>query len=189
MTELYPSKSGLGLMEPVALVNQNVCVVMSATSEYRKVTWWEQIPPFQCLDIGALAAQTQSARTSALNLQLFDGEFGQFRWYPLDPVQVRLFLPQANGRYLLRNIQVPVDDNIINRDPCLHLTEFFVWEDMNPWFEALNYSDYPLLTCRIIVMGYRFVTVALGADAIRAIKEGREACTYIVTAGSSGRPV
>jgi hypothetical protein len=186
--ELFPSKSGLGLMEPVALVGQNVCIMMSASNEYRKVAWWEPIPPFQCLDIGAIAAQTQSNRIPATNLQLWDDEFGQFRWYPLDPVQVRLFLPQANGRYLLRNIQVPIDDNIVEKDPCLHLTEIFVWEDKNPWFEAMNFSDYAINTSRIMAMGFRFVTDPLPEDVIKAIKEGKEACTYIITSGSSGRP-
>lgn len=184
----YPHKSGLGLMEPAFLVNQNVCVMMSAIDTYRKVKWFEPIPPFQFLDIGALAAGAQSARTQAANLALFDAELGQFRWFPLDNIQVRLFLPQANGRYLLRNIQAPVDASIVERDPCLHLTEMYVWEDKTPWFEALNFSDYGINTSRLVGFGYRFVTEELGSDVVSAIKAGREPCTYVTAAGSSGRP-
>lgn len=187
--DFYPYKSGIGLIEPVAIINQNVCLLLSARKEYRKVTWFEPIPPFQFLDIGAMPAKTQSARTSAVNLQANDGEFTQFRWYPLDHAQVRLFLPQASGKYLLRNIQVPVDDNVVDRDPCLHLTEIYVWQEYNPWFEAMNFSDYPITACRLAAFGFRFITEAMQRDVVAAIEQGREACTYLTASGSSSRPI
>ncbi|GAI42716.1 unnamed protein product, partial [marine sediment metagenome] len=94
-------------------------------------------PPFQCLDIGGIPLASTTVRTPAPNLDLFDNEFGQYRWYPIDNAQVRLWLPQVDGRYSIRNIQVPVSMEILDRDPCLHLTEFFVWEDYHPFFEAM----------------------------------------------------
>ena len=187
--DFYPYKSGIGLIEPVAIINQNVCLLLSAKKEYRRVTWFEPIPPFQFLDIGAMPAQTQSARTSAVNLQMGNTEFGQFRWYPLDHAQVRLYLPQASGKHLLRNLQVPVDDNVVDRDPCLHLTELYVWENQNPWFEAMNGSDYPINACRLVAFGYRFITDALTQDIVRRIEQGTEPCTYLTASGSSSRPI
>jgi hypothetical protein len=188
MKDFYPFKSGIGLVEPVAIINQNVCLLLSGKKEYRKVTWFEPIPPFQFLDIGAVAAQTQSARTSAVNLQMFAGEFGQFRWWPIDHVQVRMYVPQASGKALLRSIQVPYDDTIINVDPCLHLTEIYVWQDQNPWFEAMNFSDYALNTCRLKAMGYRYMTDPLTQDVITRINNNQEACTFLMATGSSSRP-
>jgi len=173
-------------MEPVALINQNICLLYQGTKKYRRVTYLEPIPPFQCLDLGAIAAQTVTARTRAPNLDLWDGEIGQYRWFPLDNAQVRLFLPQADGRYLLRQMQVPVDAMITQFDPCLHLTEFFVWEDKSPWFEAINFQDYALAACRIIAMGFRFVTTELGRDVINKIETRQEGCVYIVGTGSAG---
>lgn len=188
MPDLFPHKSGMGLMEPVALINHNVCILYGNVKNWRRVIYLEPIPPVQFLDIGAIATQTVSARTSAVNLQLLDNEFGQFRWFPIDNAQVRLFLPQVDGRYLLRNIQGIVDMTITDKDPCLHLTEFFVWEDYNPWFEAINFMDYALAQCRLIGMGYRYVTTELSRNTITRIEEGVEACTYIVASGSAGIP-
>lgn len=185
-TDLFPHKSGLGFMEPVALVEQNVCVLYSNTRHYRKVKWMEQIPPFQFLNIGAVAANAVSPRTQALNLQAWDNEFLQIRWFPLDHAQIRLFLPNASGRSSLRNIQVPYDPNIVYRDPCLHLTEMYIWEDRNPAFEAINYGAYGLTQCRLIGMGYRFVTEALTKETIEAIIKQMVPCTYLVASGFTG---
>lgn len=186
--ELYPHKSGIGLMEPVALINHKVCVIYGSVRNYRKVVYFEPIPPFQCLDIGPVATGTTSPRTQATNLQLLDNEFGQFRWFPLDNVQVRLWIPQADGRLLLRNVQVPVDMTITDRDPCLHLTEFFVWEDYSPWFEAISFSAYGVAQCRIIAQGYRYITTEIPKDVIARIEAGQEACTFVVASGSAGIP-
>lgn len=188
MADLYPHKSGLGLMEPVALIGHNVCVIYGSVRNWRRVIYLEPIPPFQCIDLGAIAAQITTARIQCPNLDLFDNEFGQYRWYPLDNAQIRLWLPQADGRFTLRNIQVPVDRNIVTRDPCLHLTEFYVWEDHSVWFEAMNIMDYALPQCRIIAQGYRFVTIELTKETIAKIETGQEACTYVVASGSAGVP-
>ncbi len=186
MIELYPHKSGLGFMEPVAIIGRNVCVLYGSTKKYLKVVYFEPVPPFQCLNIGVIAPQTISPRTAAVNLELFDNEFGQYRWYPIDNAQVRLWLPQVDGRYSLRNIQVPVGIEILDRDPCLHLTEFYVWEDRHPFFEAMNFMDYALAQGRIIAQGYRFVTEALKTSVVSAIEAGTEACTYVVASGWAG---
>ena len=186
MAELYPHKSGWGMMEPVALINHNVCVLYGSVKNYRKVVYMEPIPPFQCLDIGAIALQTTSARTPAPLLDQFDDEFGQYRWFPFDNAQVRVFLPQADGRYSIRNIQVPVGIEILDRDPDLHFTEFFVWEDYHPFFEAMNIMDYNLAQCRIIAEGFRFVTEPLSKPVEARVAGGDIACTYIVASGWHG---
>lgn len=188
MADLYPHKSGLGLMEPVALIGHNVCVLYGSVKNWRRVIYIEPIPPFQCLNIGAPNAQTTTARIQCVNLELLDNEFGQFRWFPIDNAQIRLWLPQADGRLLLRNIQVPVDMTITDRDPCLHLTEFYVWEDYSPWFEAINFMDYDLDQCRIIAQGYRYITTELKGSTISAIEAGTVPCVYVVASGSSGIP-
>jgi hypothetical protein len=179
----YMYKSGLGLMEPVAVVGQNVAINYLGKIHYKRVQYVEAIPPFQFLDIGAIAAATVSLRTSGANLQLADDEWGQFRWYPLDNAQVRLWLPQAQGKYTLLNIQSVVDNQIVQRDPCLHLTEFYVWQDNNPWFEAINFADYALTACRLIAQGYRFFGEDLEKSQVEAIKSGREGCTPIMASG------
>ena len=186
--DLFPHKSGIGSIEPVALIGHNVCILYSNTTNYQKVIWFEPIAPFQCLDIGAVAAGTQSARTQATNLQMWNNEFGQFRWYTIDNAQIRLYVPNAAGRGSLKNIQVPYDPTIINRDPDLHLTEMFVWEDRNPAFEAVNYTAQALAHVRIIAMGFRFVCQPLGQTEVKAIQAGSSPVTYVVCSGFTGQP-
>jgi hypothetical protein len=186
--DLFPHKSGLGLMEPVALIGHNVCIKYASDNHYRKVIWFEPITPFEALDIGAIAAATTSPRTQAVNLQLWRNEFGQFRWFPVDTAQVRIFVPNADGRMQLRNTQIAVDPTIITKDPDLHLTEFYEWEDRNPAFEAINYTALALAHCRIMVMGYRYVTEALDNSKIQSIQNGNLQCTYVVASGFSGKP-
>lgn len=183
--ELFPHKSGLGLIEPVALIDHYVKLVWSNSWKYYQVTYLEPIPPFQFLDIGAVVAGTTSAKTAATNLELEEREFGQFRWFPIDNAQVRLWLPSADGRYRLKNILSVVDENILDRDPCLHLTEFFSWEDERPHFEAINLMDYNLTQCRLVAMGYRFKVKDVDKATAQQINSGTLPSVRVVCQGMS----
>jgi len=185
--DLYPYKSGLGLVEPVALIGYNVCIISAGVRHYRKVRWLEAIPPFQFLNIGAVAAASTSAKTQAVNLEAWDGEFVQLRWFVLDNVQVRMYLPQATGRIVLKRIQGIVDMNTPLIDPDLHLTEIFYWEDRVPWFEAINAGDYATLATRLKGMGYRFITDRLSDAEVESIKKGLTQCSYLPSAGEAGQ--
>jgi len=180
--DLYPHKSGLGLMEPVAQINQNVGVLWDEWL-YFKVTYLESIPPFQFLNIGAVAAATVSAVTAAPNLDLPKNEFGQFRWYPIDNAQVRMWLPSADGRYRLKNLMSYVDQNIKDRDACLHFTEFFAYEDEHPFFQAINLMDYALAQCRLIGQGFRFRLKRVDEDVKAAIEANKLPCVRVVARG------
>lgn len=183
--DLYPYKSNLGMMEPVAMIDQYVKLLYSNKWRYLKVTYLEGIPPFQFLDIGAVAAQTVSNKTQATNLEMFDDEFGQFRFYPLDEFQARLWLPQADGRYRLKNTMSIVDQMTPLRDPDLHFTEFFVWQDNSPYLEAINLTDYAQNQCRFVGMGFRYKTEPVSANVQAQIQSGSQACVRVVCQGMS----
>ncbi|MCK5235932.1 MAG: hypothetical protein KAR06_03015 [Deltaproteobacteria bacterium] len=158
-------------MEPIAQVGHYVKIVTYKDSQFRQVTFREAISPFQVLDIGAIAAQTVSARTNAGNLDLNDDDFGQWRWFPLDNVFARIFNPAGVSKMQLKFIQTGVEKSIIYRDPTLLSTEFYTWEDERPAFEGMNFSDYALNACRFIILGYRYKTVEI-ADNDYIIIEG-----------------
>lgn len=190
MPDLYIFKAQVGMFDPIALQNQNVCIHYVQTEYYRKVDFLSGIPPFQCIDIGAVAAGTVSARTMVANLEMADNEFGLFRWYPIDDAQIRLFHPFGLAKWQLRNLQVPVDMNIINRDPNLVSTEIAVWQDNEPAMEAINGHAVALNAVRIIAIGYRFHTINLegtgkGANPqlVEALKAGTQPCTHIWASG------
>lgn len=186
MPDLYIFKAQVGMFNPVALQDQNVCIHYQQSRYYRQVDFLESIPPFQAIDLGALAAQTVSGRTNLTNLDMPDEEFGLFRWYPLDNAQIRLFLPAGIAKFELKNIQVPVDYKTLQRDPNLVSTEFCVWEDNRPAIEAINGMDYALSAVRIVAMGYRFHTIDLEKAEpalVERIKAGTEPCTHVWCSG------
>lgn len=181
--DLYPHKSGLGLVEPVAQMGQNVGIYWDNKWTYYSVSFLEPIPPFQILNIGVVAAQAISNKTQATNLELRQNEFGQLRWYPIDNAQIRLWLPTDQGRFSMENMMAIVDMNTPERDPCLHMTEVYWWEDKEPSFEAINLSDYNLTQCRIIGMGYRFKVEVVPEPLKNAIVSGVAPCVRITCQG------
>ena len=189
MPDLYIFKAQVGMFDPVALYNQNVCIHYVQAQYYRKVDFLEAIPPFQCLAIGALAATTVSARTLVPNLEMPDNEFGLFRWWPIDDAQIRLFHPSGMAKWQLRNLQAVVDMNIINRDPNLVSTEIAVWEDNRPGVEAVNGHAFALGAVRLIAIGYRFHTIDLergpnaNTELVKNLKSGAQPCTHVWASG------
>src|SRR4030042_2174295 len=161
MPDLYVFKAQVGMFDPIALQNQNVCIHYVQNAYYRKVDFLEGLPPFQCLNIGALGALAISARTNVVNLEMPDHEFGLFRWYPIDDAQIRLFHPTGMAKWQLRNFQVPLDMQIVVRDPNLVSTEIAVWQDNRPAMEAINGHAFALGAVRIIAIGYRFHTIEI----------------------------
>jgi hypothetical protein len=178
----YPNESGLGLMNPIAQIGHNVRVLYD-TFKYYKVTFFEPIPPFQALDLGAIAANANTQVVPAGMLDLDPDEFAQYRWWPLDNAQIYLYVPSSNGRFNLKNQRVPVDMNIIRRDPDLHFTEFFQWQDKRANFQAFN-GAVALAQCRIIVMGFRFHgSTITDQSTIDGIEAGTIPCVKIVAQG------
>ncbi len=183
MPDLHAFKSQIGMFDPIALQDQNVCIHYLNTIHYRKVDFFEGLPPFQCIDLGALAAQTVSPRTPITNLDMPDDEFALIRWYPIDNAQIRLFLPTGVAKFQLQNVQIPIDYKTTQRDPNLVSTEFVVWEDNRPAIEAINGMDYALVAVRIIAMGYRFHSIELPKEVVSAIEKGNERCVHIWATG------
>lgn len=181
--DLYIFKAQVGMVEPIALQNQNVCIHYVDNEYYRRVDFLEAIPPFQCINLGALAALATSMRTNVVNLDMPDNEFGLFRWYPIDDAQIRLYHPAGVAKWQLKWLQVPIDMNIVNRDPNLVSTEVAVWEDKRPAIEAMNGHAFGLNAVRIIALGYRFHTVGLEGTVVDALKKGTQPCTHVWCSG------
>jgi len=174
-------------MEPIALRDYYVKIITYQQEIWRKVSFYEVIPPFQAIDLGAISAGQQSSKTAITNLDLWDNEFGQWRWFPLDNAQIRLYLPSGVGKWQLKNLQVALDKSIINRDPSLVSTEICSWEDDRPAMEAVNFTDYNLSACRIVAMGYRFHTVTIDdATILSKLNAGTQTYTPIQCAGFTG---
>ena len=182
---LHAYKAGL-TMEPIVLRDYYVKIITYQAEFFRKVSFYEAIPWFQFVNTGALIAGATSAKTQMTNLDQWDNEFGQFRWFPLDNVQVRMYLPSGVGKWQMKNLQPGIDRSIMYRDPTLASTEFCCWEDQRPAIECFNFSDYALLASRIVGYGFRYHTVAVTAAEDSALKSGSRQFTPIQCAGMAG---
>ena len=160
--ELYPYKSTNGFMEPIALQNHLVAIHFVKDVIYRRVVFFEAITPTQVIDLGALGAGITSARTNVTNLDCYDNEFGQFRWYCLDNAQVRVFTPRGVAKGDLKTLQAVIPPNIGAINPDLSLTELYVWQDNRPAIEAINGGGVALVAVRMVAMGFRYRTDEIG---------------------------
>jgi len=160
--ELYPYKSTNGFMEPVALQNHLVAIHFVKDIIYRRVVFFEAITPTQVINLGALGAGITSNRTNVTNLDCYDQEFGQFRWYCLDNAQIRVFTPRGVAKGDLKTLQAVIPPNIGAINPDLSLTELYVWQDNRPAIEAINGGGVALAAVRMVAMGFRYRTEELG---------------------------
>ena len=182
----YQVKDG---MEPIVLLDYYVRVKTYNSAVFLgQVDFFERIPWFQAIDMGAIAVQSFAAKLNVTNLDLWDQEFGQWRWYPLDDAQVSVFVPAGVSKWQLKNITVGIDRSIILRDPSLESTEIFTWQDQRPAMQALNFSNVALTACRIMVTGYRYHVVQVtDAQTIKRLGPGGDLrCTTIQCAGQAG---
>ncbi|MDD5700430.1 MAG: hypothetical protein PHU23_00145 [Dehalococcoidales bacterium] len=182
-------------MEPIALLDDFVKIISYQSTRYRKVDFYESIPPHQVWDTqaatpngplaaaAALAANTTGALSAVTNFDLNDDEFGQWRWFPYDNAEIYLFLPSGVGKFQLKNRQIPVTKSIIYRDPLLVSTEFNSWEDERPSVRPVNFSGYAMTAIRIIALGFRFHTVAVDKATEDKLATGQLPCTPIQCAG------
>jgi hypothetical protein len=175
-------------MEPIAMLDYYVRIITYNEPKgfYRKVSYYEAIPPFQAVDLGVIAAQSVGAKTNVTNLDLWDDEFGQWRWFPLDNAQYSLFIPAGVSKWQLKNLTIGLDKSIILRDPLLVSTEFCSWEDQRPAMQAMNFSDYAIAASRIIVFGYRYHTVEVDQVTYGKLANGSIPSTPIQCAGMGG---
>ncbi len=182
--ELFQNQSGPNSINPVALIGQNVVIHYLKQTLYRKVDFYEPIPPFQCIDVGAVAASTTSAKNNIQNLEQWDDEFGQFRLFTIDNVQMRIYLPAAVAKGQMRRIHVPyVDLNLPNRNSNLNLSEIFVWEDNRPAVEVINFNPVGIAASRIIAFGFRFHTIEVDTAVSAQLKAGQAPATHIWCSG------
>ncbi|MDD5510850.1 MAG: hypothetical protein PHI12_08570 [Dehalococcoidales bacterium] len=189
-------------MEPVALLDDFVRVITNGQEYFGKVDFFEAIPPFQCIDFcavppwGPLAvatpmpAATSPGKYNVTNLDLDDDEFGQWRWFPLDNIQVGLYLPSGVAKWSLKNIQGALDRAIVYRDPLLVSTEFYSWEDQRPAMQPTNFSGYVQNAARIVAFGYRYhiSQIKVGNPLYTNLLNGNTPCTPVICKGFIGQP-
>mgnify|MGYP001587802858 CR=1 FL=1 len=155
-----------GPITPVALHGQNVAVWNGSSWACFKVLNFEGLSRSNALvfDSGAIGAIATDTPLQLLNLELTEDppEMAQFRFFPLDDIQVRLTRGQSDVRSKTQNIVVQTDLFSLQDDPCGHLTEYVVLKGDEPYITCTNAQNVALAVARVAFKGFRFRLQDLG---------------------------
>ena len=149
-----------GPITPVGLPGQNIAVWNGTSWGCHKIINFEGLSRCNALafNVGAIGAIATANPFQLLLLELTDDppEMAQFRFFPLDDVQIRLTRGQSDVRSKTQNIVVQTDLLSHQLDPCGHLTEFVVLKVDEPWIQCTNAQNVALAVARVAFYGYRF---------------------------------
>lgn len=146
--------------EPIIDIDQNVSVLTEDGWKDFVVGYSEPLPPSEDFvkDFGVLADNGTATDQEITLTEMKSNELGQFRFEPLDEINIKVGQPQAAARFSIKNKVVQATRLSAIRDPTLKHTEFFVFENNNVYFtEVKNESGGSLAKTRVQFYGYRFV--------------------------------
>jgi len=147
------------MFEPRVKIGENLGVYVDKTWKYLEIFYIEPMPPSYDLlkDFGSLATTISTSDTVVDMLEMESDEVGQFRFYPLDDIQIEVKQPKSITRFSNKNTRVRVDKYTQMFDPGMKTTELFVSEDDYPYFVVRNPTTVTLSESRVIFWGYRMV--------------------------------
>lgn len=148
-----------GPITPLVLPGQNVAVWNGTSWACYKSTNFEGLSRSNALefDVGAIGAIATDNPFQLLNLELQSDppEMAQFRFFPLDDIQVRLTRGQSDVRNKTQNIVAQTDLFSHIADPCGHLTEFAVLNVDEPYITCTNAQNVAITVARVAFYGFR----------------------------------
>jgi len=158
-------------MEPVALIGENISVLVEGGEKHFEVMYLEGIPETQIVDAAPVAGIVAGGTNVAAitNMGMRDLEIGQWRLYPIDDIICQIWAPQAMGRYITRAVMATLDIRAAVTDPCGHLSELFVYQNMFPFVTALNPMAAAITMARLRAHGFRYVVQELKSKPARSV--------------------
>jgi len=173
--ERYYSKPGP--IAPLALVDEWLGIWLMTQWQCYKVTHYEPIPRSRQFtqDFGAVAAGAWTGNTSTaaiLQQRNAPPEAMQFRFYPLDDIEVLFYIGNADTRFMTARQTARADIFTMQVDPFLHSTEVVVLTNSNPFLNIFNPAAVALVQSRVVFFGYRY---ALDGDSHKTYHTGAEA--------------
>jgi len=100
--------------EPVVEIDQNLAVLTESGWQYFVVGYIEPLPPSEDFikDFGTLADNGTATDQEITLVEMKDNELGQFRFKPLDEINIKVAQPAAASRFSIKNKQVRVTQSV-----------------------------------------------------------------------------
>lgn len=167
MAELYIYKTQF---DPIGLPGETFHLIRAAGELDIEVDGVDALPEY-IKNFGSIADASWLRDQEDTNLELNDGEFGQFRIRILDDVRLYLKNPSPTQKWRTSRTnfwlpQFPTDGDFL-REYFFRASEFFLFEDETPRFDL--YAILAAASSRVAFSGYRFHFRKLGQD-----KEGKQ---------------
>jgi len=146
--------------QPVVKLFENIGVYTTEGKwKYFQVAFIEPLPPSEDLikDFGAIAAGGSVSATDVTELELYENQIGQYRYFPLDDIMITVTQPRAITRYSIKAKKVRVSMLSEVYDPSLRSTELYVFEDDYPQMAIENNGPIAVTQSRVQFFGYRIV--------------------------------
>jgi len=139
----------------VAKVEENLLFLPE--KRYYKVTYIEQLPAI-VQDFGKIAAgDVLEKKPIGRNgpLEMPENNLLQFRFFPLDDIEIRVFQPRSTARFETLRAVGWIGRDILQYNPELNLTELFQFEARGLYFDIRNPAREETPTSRIKFFGWR----------------------------------
>jgi len=141
-------------IKPLALLNE----FLHFEGKYYQVQAIETLPPF-VKDFGSFTSEQEKAKQKVEEVHQPENYLAQLRFYPLDDLGVKVWQPAGVGKHLTQKakLHIEVEKLLLDKfDPCLHLTEFYQWEDREILFTVKNKSRYDIPMGRVVFFGIKY---------------------------------
>lgn len=153
-------------IQPVAKISENLSIFTGGAYHHYQILFEEPVPrgsPFlvNILTVGGLATLAAGAtdvKRLVAVLQLNNFEFVQFRFQPIDDIEVEIFEQPAMGRFETRGARARISLFTEVTDPYMASSTVFVLgsnRDLN--IQVTNPSGYVIDRARIAFWGIRYL--------------------------------
>ena len=146
------------VFEPVVRVKENLELIPEDHPKhgYYKVLYIEQLPEF-IHDFGSIAGEGSVADVKVENIYMPDSELAQYRFHPIDDLEIKIKQPSGISRFKTKHKWLAVTSRTHQQAPKMYLSEFFVIEDEGVYFTVTNPAKSTTKKSRVKFFGWRFV--------------------------------
>lgn len=149
-----------GVIQPIVKPGEHIGLWEAAAWHWFRVVRLEPWLPSNATiqNFGALASGAATPNpVQATTLSFDTNRLAQVRCAVLDDIRVRIFQPNASGKFVNVNAHTEVSLMQAQYDPDASLTEFFVFEDKRPFLRVENPTGAALAQSRVLFWAVQYL--------------------------------
>lgn len=149
-------------MRPIVLIGETLAIWLGTEWRYFTCHQLVAIPPGRAArqNFGAILAGQQLQAQQFIAIRPVNGEFVQYRFWPIDDIELVERQPQSSILRGLQNVTPTIDKMSIINNPFVSSTETYTYElgdqTFVPFFDVTNPTGYNLAQSVVAFTGFRF---------------------------------